>query len=129
MKAPRVRSRSRSSPESALQRDVVRYLAAAQPRCIWFHVPNGGSRDIREASIFKGLGVRAGVADLVFLGSGGAACIELKAGKGKQSPAQLQFEEDCARLGIPYEVCTSFEEVHACMVRWGFVDGARVVVR
>jgi hypothetical protein len=37
---------------------------------VWFHVPNGGWRQHTEAARFVGLGVKPGVADLIFLCAG-----------------------------------------------------------
>jgi hypothetical protein len=61
----------RNRYEDNLQRGIVKYLRIMERQrrlaALWFHVPNGGGRNSIEASIFKGLGVTAGVADLVFL--------------------------------------------------------------
>jgi hypothetical protein len=111
-------------PEQTLQRQVVAFLNATAPNCIFYHVPNGGGRSRVEAAILKGLGVRAGVPDLAFvLADGRAAFIELKADNGRQSPAQALFQMECERMGVPYAVCRSLAEVQ------GTLDGWRVILR
>ena len=56
-------------PESAIQRAVFLHLAARG--CGFaFHVPNGGWRSPIEAAILKGMGVRAGVPDLIVIKDG-----------------------------------------------------------
>ena len=66
--------------EDALQRDVARLLDyALPPDAVWFHAPNGGGRSKVEAAIFKGLGVKPGVPDLIILYRGRCLAIELKA--------------------------------------------------
>ena len=113
-------------PEQDLQRGVVQLLRLALPRYLVLHVPNGGARTPAEAAILKGLGVLPGVADLLVLGEGFAGGLELKAGKGKQSPAQLRFEADCARLRIPYAVGRSLEDAERIVRSWGLEVRARV---
>ncbi len=119
----------RAHPEDDLQAAVVKYLAAAKPKCIWYAVPNGGVRNVREAARFKAMGVRAGVSDLVFQWAGGSGCIELKAPGGRQSGRQKAFDFDCRLIGVPYVIASSIEEVHSALVSWGLVDPERVQVQ
>lgn len=58
-----------------------------------FHVPNGGTRDPREAAKFKAMGVVAGVSDLIFLYNSRAYIFEFKNanGKGRLSKEQNDF--------------------------------------
>lgn len=114
-------------PEQALQQTVAGFLRATLPQNIWFHVPNGGGRSKAEAGILKSMGVRAGAPDLVFvLPDGKAAFIELKAGRGAQSIAQKVFQADCERLGVPYAVCKSLEEVQGTLQAWGLILRGRL---
>lgn len=78
-----------------------------------FHVPNGGSRDRREAARLKAQGVRAGVPDLCLPVPSGAyhgLFIELKAGKtrhpksrtnGSGSSPRRAIKRRCATAGKP----------------------------
>lgn len=49
--------------EQQAQRAVGQYLDLCG--VLWCHVPNGGKRTATEAKIFRGLGVKAGVPDLL----------------------------------------------------------------
>lgn len=64
---------------------------ALAPNVVYFHVPNGGTRNAAEGARLKASGVKAGVPDLVFLAHQRFYCLELKepGGNGRLSPAQL----------------------------------------
>ena len=66
---------------------------ALAPNVVYFHVPNGGSRNAAEGARFKAIGVKAGVPDLVFLAYQRFYLLEFKepGGKGRLSPAQLEM--------------------------------------
>jgi hypothetical protein len=58
----------RKRPEDALQRCVLQHLRIRAPHdCFYFHPANGGQRSPVEAAILNGLGVRAGVPDLIII--------------------------------------------------------------
>ena len=104
----------RNRPEQATQRAVVEYLRILENlgELTFFHVPNGGRRSKAEASIFKGLGVRAGVPDLVVLfPEGRTAFIEIKSDKGRLSAAQKAFKNTAEVLGFPFAECRGVDEV------------------
>lgn len=93
--------------EDQLQQGVAQMLRYQRLDCIWFHVPNGGSRNVVEAAKLKRMGTRPGVADLVFINADQAAFIELKTPTGRQNQAQKDFQADCEEQGIPYFVIKS----------------------
>jgi hypothetical protein len=74
--------------EEKLQAECYRWAVNTYPclrfGCL-FHVPNGGSRNIREAVMFKATGVVAGIPDLILIHQGKTFGIELKTLKGKVS--------------------------------------------
>lgn len=78
------------------------------------HSPNGGFRNIIEATKFKRMGTRAGFPDLILLVQRhgyGCLCIELKDGKkGRQSKAQHEWELNALTFGNKYVICRSFDE-------------------
>lgn len=89
--------------EADFQVGVVRFLRS-QGHFV-FAVPNGGSRNLREAVNLKAQGVMAGVSDLIVLLPGKKVYfIELKNpnGKGRQSPAQREFEDNVRAHGHEY---------------------------
>jgi hypothetical protein len=111
----------RKRPEQVLQKQVVAYLRMACPDAITVHIPNGGYRSNIEAAILQGLGVLAGVADLMILWyPAKVAFIELKApGESKRlSPAQVGFLCSLENMGIPNAVCDSLDAVRTKIKEW-----------
>ena len=97
--------------ESILQTACVRWFRLQYPDLIIYAVPNGGSRNVREAQRLKAEGVLAGVADLVvLLPQGKSLYIEMKVKGNRQTDNQKAFQDKAITLGHPYTVCYSFEE-------------------
>lgn len=106
--------------EDQLQITVARFLKIVAPDLVFYAVPNGGFRNVREAAKLKAMGVKAGVADLaVVLPDLRAAFIELKTATGRVNANQAEFQSTCDRLGIPYAVCRSVDDVAATLKGWG----------
>src|ERR1700730_8971179 len=58
-------------PEQLIRRAVFEHLRLrAAPVAFFFHVPNGGYHKPIEAAIMKGLGVKAGVPDIIVVHRG-----------------------------------------------------------
>ena len=103
--------------ESFTQRACVTWFRAKYPdhAAMLFAVPNGGGRSRIEASIMKGEGVTAGVADLILLearGCWGSLCFEMKTTdrKSKQRPSQKEWQRQAEAHGNRYVVCRTLEE-------------------
>jgi VRR-NUC domain protein len=97
--------------ESVLQTACVKWFRLQYPDLIIYAVPNGGSRNVREAQRLKAEGVLAGVADLVvLLPQGKSLYIEMKVKGNRQTENQKAFQDKAITLGHPYTVCYSFEE-------------------
>ena len=108
--------------ETQFHKAVVSYLSALKLRCFWFHVPNTHSGGVRWGAKLKSMGLRAGVADLVFFLPGGkAVCMELKTPKGRLSDSQKEFRESCSDLGVGYVVCRSMEDVEEALRGWKLI--------
>ena len=94
-------NKKRSHPEDAEQRAVCKYLDLK--RILYCHVPNGGGRSKIEAAIMKGLGVKAGVPDLLIFDRpipGIAGCaIEMKSATGRVSPQQKEWLDALEKRG------------------------------
>ena len=104
----------RLRPEQAIHQAAVQYLRIMENlgELIFFHPPNGGARTKAEGGIFKSLGVRPGVPDLVLLFPGGrCAFIEIKAPKGRLSAAQKAFKNTVEAMGFPFAECRAVDEV------------------
>ncbi len=78
-----------------------------------FHVPNGGSRNAREAANLKAAGVVAGIPDLILPvrkeGYGGLY-IEMKVEPNKPTERQIDVMEALAGFGNKVAVCYGQEE-------------------
>jgi hypothetical protein len=118
----------RQYPEDDLAISVKDFLdVALPPEIVWFHVPNGGKRNVREAARFKAMGVLAGVADDVFImPDAKVGFIELKVGSNTQEDSQKVFETNVTALGCPYVVCRSVHDVQVTLEDWGVQLKGRV---
>lgn len=97
--------------ESSLQTQCVKWFRYQYPHLVIYAVPNGGSRNVREAQRLKSEGVLAGVADLtILLPQGKSLYIEMKVKGNRQTPNQKEFQQKAEALGHKYYVCYSFEE-------------------
>ena len=121
-------SKSELQPEDTvpIKREEARHqarLVAALRRCwskiadvskqpIVFHVPNGGSRDAREASNLKVQGVLPGVPDLcIVLPYNQMIWIEMKAKQGRVSLSQTDLHGHFGALG--HTVITAYSAEQA----------------
>ena len=86
-----------------------------------YHVPNGGKRDAKTASILKRCGVKAGVPDLVLpvarCGYHGLY-IELKVGKNRTSSNQKKWLKSLNAQGYKAVVCYGFNEATSMILRY-----------
>ncbi|CAB4202837.1 VRR-NUC domain containing protein [uncultured Caudovirales phage] len=114
-------------PEDALQRSVVSYfeLLQAQGRLKFAAIPNAAKRSYKTAAYLKNLGMVAGAPDLmVWLAPkpirpgikappevGKVLAIELKAGKGKLSEAQIGWQAWLKSNGFHHYVARSLQDV------------------
>ena len=93
--------------ESTLQTSCVKWFRLQYPNLVIYAVPNGGSRNVREAQRLKA----EGVADLVvLLPQGKSLYIEMKVKGNKQTDNQKDFQKIAETLEHTYAVCYSFEE-------------------
>lgn len=90
--------------EEQIQRQLLGWLKAVCPNAIVFAVPNGEHRNKITAAKLKGQGVLPGAPDLVIAHDGVIAFVEVKRPKGRQSPAQIAFQDKCSEQRLPYGV-------------------------
>ena len=111
--------------EQDIQRAVFQHFAARRATGVFaFHVPNGGARSPVEASILRGLGVVAGIPDVVAVREGRMFALELKAEAGRLSPAQRATQEALRAAGAAVATSTDLDEALAQLELWGFLRGA-----
>lgn len=112
------RNRTRKRPddeEHRIQCACVNWFRLQYPKhaSALFAVPNGGRRDRVSGAKLKAEGVLPGVSDLILLVSRDwchGLLIEMKTPKGKQSPAQRDWQREMESRGYRYIVCHSFDE-------------------
>lgn len=89
------------------------YQAKARPElALMFAIPNGGLRSKATAGKLKAEGVKAGVPDIclpVARGEYHALWIEMKAGRNKPTPPQVQWHMRLSQQGYRVAVCYSWE--------------------
>jgi len=119
MRSPRNSRRSIQRPEQEMQKAVARYLYTLENltnRFTFFHPANGGKRTKAEAGIFKSMGVRAGVPDLVILFNleiSNPVFVELKAKGGSLNANQRSFHKKLEGLFYGVYTVTAQSPSHA----------------
>lgn len=112
-------------PEAQLQRAIVQYLGIleGQGRLFFFHVPNEGGRGLKQrGAILKGLGLRAGVPDLIICcPCGQVQFVEIKTERGTLSVNQGMTFAALARLGFSPDIVRSLDDMIALCKYWGLV--------
>lgn len=107
--------RRSARPEDAIQRAVFQHLRQrGAPGVFYWHTPNGGKRKPIEAAILKGLGVRAGVPDVIAIHGGRIYALELKAPGGKLSSAQIETLELMEHAGAIVDMAEGLDAA----LRW-----------
>ena len=87
------------------------------------HVPNGGFRRLTEAKILSGLGVTAGVPDLLLWHDGKAFALELKAESGRVSESQADMLDKLGKAGVLTAVCHGIDNAVATLEGWQLLRG------
>jgi hypothetical protein len=114
--------------EDAIQRAVFDHLRwRAAPGVFAFHVPNGGKRSVTEAAIFKGLGARAGVPDVIVIHRGRCYALELKTEIGRLTKVQAEAIAALERAGAATAVCRGLDAALHRLEAWGLLLRSTVV--
>ena len=113
----------RNNDEDHIQGEIIDLLkVAAMPNLLYFHVPNGGKRDIKTGVAMKALGVKAGITDLIFVCPRGVShFMEVKDYDGTLSKDQRDFRDFCLIVGHPWALVRSRDEAQAVLVGWGLL--------
>ena len=99
--------------ESDLQIMCVKWFRMQYPNTVIASIPNGGKRNVITASILKQEGALAGMPDLIIpcarKGYNGLF-IEMKFGKNRLSPNQIEVMIKLRQEGYLTAVCYTFDE-------------------
>ena len=127
-----------TAPKTAAQHqiNVIRWSMTVRDKypelALLFHIPNGGSRDLREAAHMKEQGVKPGVPDLclpVARGSYHGLYVEMKAPRGKESDVQkwwgtqLRIQGYFVALARGWEQAVQIIEMYLNLVEGGSEHG------
>ena len=114
-----------SRPEQQIQRAVFEHLAIrGAPAMFAFHPANGGWRSHVEAAILKGVGVRAGVPDIIAIKGGRCYALELKASGGRLTPVQRDAHAALVAAGATVAVAYGLDDALARLEAWGLLRGS-----
>jgi VRR-NUC domain len=117
-------TRRRASPEAQIQRAVFQHLRVrGAPSVFAFHPANGGYRKPIEAAILKGLGVVAGVPDVIAIHNGRVFCVELKREGGRATDKQLECLDRLRQAGAIVAIATGLDEALRKLEHWGILCG------
>ncbi len=112
-----------SPAEQSLQRTVADYLALcvpAPPAGPWWTAVNPIPAKSRAAAgSSKAMGLRPGTPDIVLCWKCRLVAIELKAGRGQVSPAQLEAHDAITLAGGAVTMCRTLDEVVAFLATLG----------
>jgi hypothetical protein len=109
--------------KDAIQRAVFRHLwLRPAPGVFAFHPANGGFRRPAEAGIFAGLGVVAGVPDIIAIKDGRAYALELKTERGRLT-VQQQTLERLRAAGAVTAVARGLDASIRQLEVWGLLRG------
>jgi hypothetical protein len=111
--------------EQQIQRAVFQHLALRGASTMFaFHPANGGWRSSVEAAILKGVGVKAGVPDIIAIKDARCYALELKASGGRLTPVQRDAHAALIAAGATVEVAYGLDNALAQMEAWGLVRGS-----
>jgi len=119
-------TRSQEPPpsEAQIQRAVFEnFRTRGTPGVFAFHPANGGYRRKIEAKILKGLGVRAGVPDIIAIHNGRCFALELKAEGGRATDKQLEAIAAMREAGAFTAITEGLDRALACLEAWGLLRG------
>ncbi len=118
-----------SAAEQSLQRTVVDYFALCvpvPPAGPWWTAVNPIPAKSRAAAgISKAMGLRAGTPDIVLCWRGRLVGIELKAGRGRVSLAQIETHDAITLAGGVVATCRTLDDVAALLATLGVPSRAR----
>jgi hypothetical protein len=119
-----LRPRSRDRREDIIQRAVFEHLAfRSAPGIFAFHPANGGWRSHIEAAILKGLGVRAGVPDVIAVKDGRTYALEIKPPGGRLTAAQTAAHAALRAAGAAVVTSYGLDDAISMLEEWGLLRG------
>ena len=126
------RPRRLPDAEESLQRTVADYLALCVPEPPsgpwWTAVNPIPAKSRAAAGISRAMGLRAGTPDIVLCWKGRLIGIELKAGRGRMSPSQIETHDAITLAGGVVTTCRSLDDVVAFLDTLGVPSRAHSAI-
>ena len=119
-------TRTSSPPltEQQIQRAIFDHFAwRGAPGVFAFHPANGGYRKPVEAAIMKGLGVVAGVPDVIAIHNGRVFAMEIKAEGGRATEKQLACIAALREAGAFTCIAEGLDRALDVLESWGILRG------
>lgn len=106
--------------EASIQRAIVGYLNAVLPKDTRVvAIPNAARRTGTGRATNAVAGLSPGLFDLMVIGRGGRVWfIEIKAERGRLSPAQEAWRGWFVVAGVPHCIARSVDDVRAALAHW-----------
>ena len=110
--------------EQQIQKTVFEHLRMrGAPGVFAWHPFTGGYRRPKEAAIYKGLGARAGLPDVMVLHQGRLFGLELKAEGGRATDKQLETIAALREAGAFTAIAEGLDRALAVLESWGILLG------
>lgn len=117
----------RKQPEHELQKAVVAHLRLAlMPNVYYTAIPMGEWRGFSTGKRVKEMGAMPGAPDILLIVGGVPYGLELKAGAGKQSAAQVATEALWGAAGGVYAIARGIDDALDLLQSWGAIKGYEV---
>lgn len=115
-------------PEQIIHKAVADHLRQrGAPGVVFWHTPNGarmsGRRGRVQGGIAKGMGVRAGVSDILAFHKGQFFALELKAPGGRPTVDQIKFIDEVRENGGAVCIAEGLTEALRTLETWGLLRG------
>lgn len=110
--------------EELLQTLCVNWYKSHTPQAQWpllIHVPNERKCSAQRGALLRGMGVTAGVADLIYFRANAnhhGLCIEMKTPKGRQRESQQAWQQAVEAQGYLYAICRSLDDFAKIMIKY-----------
>jgi hypothetical protein len=112
----------RARDEQQLQKNALAHIAWRAVPGVWFcHYPAGGWRSAVEAAILKGLGVVAGVPDLLLVHRGQLYALELKTERGRLTQIQIATQTTMRAAGAKVATAAGLDAALEQLEAWGLL--------
>jgi len=107
--------------ESDIQISSLYWFKLQYPKLLIASIPNGGSRNVIEATRMKKEGTLKGLPDVMILepcGTFHACFVEFKQAKGKHSKEQIEIMGELLKRGYSVNTCYSFDDFRNVVERY-----------